>query len=272
MLCVAFVVASVFLLTKEFSEPFGPRLRARGESFAIGEDARISVQVTAMDWRLARLDGSSFRNARLVDVDLAFADLRGAQFGSSQFVGGNFSQSNAEHADFSGVVFNGFDAQLMRAPWSRWVGARAEASRFQNSTLDGSSWTAARLQYSDFSGANLKGADFRGADLTHANFANADLSLANFTGAKLVFADLTGASMDDAILDHADVGRVRFGMSAADVLIAAAALQCEEADVTCHCQRFQYWWRTLSADDAAQLASIRSRWDSENLLIRCREK
>lgn len=132
------------------------------------------------------------RGARLQDVCLGYADLRGVRLDGAQLL-------------------------LQQLPWTALKGAQ-----LRNASLRGTHIAQARLMEADLREADLSDADLTGADLTAANLAGAclrgarlrgaNLTLANLVGADLRGADLAGcrvygASVWDARLDDADDGQ-----------------------------------------------------------------
>ena len=86
--------------------------------------------------------------------DLTGADLRGAVFCGSRFVG-DFTNANLEGADFSGCAIK----------TSIFTGAKLTDANFEDTAIDGV----------DFTGANLTGARFEGAAFSGYIFSRGEL-------------------------------------------------------------------------------------------------
>ena len=117
-------------------------------------------------------------------------NLSGIVLAELDLSGGDFSQQNLAHSDFSTAVLN--DANLSE-------GNLTEA--LFDGNIDG---ITAKLERANLSRANLTRAQFYGADLSHANFQRANLTGAVFapdvawsttTPANLFATDFSGANL-----------------------------------------------------------------------------
>jgi hypothetical protein len=145
-------------------------------------------------------------------VDLAGADLAGADFGVTDLTGADFSGANLAGANFYVAILEGADfsgahlagAGLIRA---NLEGADLAGANLRGANLYGAILWGANLTGADLAAAYLDGADLTGANLVEANLTGVDLIRANLTGAdlagaNLVMADLTGVNLYGATADQ----------------------------------------------------------------------
>lgn len=129
------------------------------------------AQMVGVDLRGARLE-----EARLVEAEMPYALLTGA----------NFSSAHLEKADLTG-------------------GVQAQGANFLIASLQGADLTGAQLQFADFSSAGLQGAGLDYASLQGAVLRDADLEAASLQQAKLFGADMSGAKLAAADLRFAGI-------------------------------------------------------------------
>ena len=106
---------------------------------------------------------ASFRNARLMGVDLSGAQLQSSNFSGAMAGYANFSESDltmvqADHAEFSMASFASADMR---------------SGQFTFADLRNADLSGADLRNADFSGADLRGADIRGAKTMGTRFDGA---------------------------------------------------------------------------------------------------
>ena len=126
------------------------------------------------------LDEIVLRRARLVNIDLAHAEMPRADLRHAFLVGANFkdatlARAHLERAKLTESQFT--DAHMFRAHLSHAV---AEAARFEGAELEHADLTSADFRYADLEATTLTG-----ADLTGANFICAvNLSVAQIKSAR----------------------------------------------------------------------------------------
>ena len=133
---------------------------------------------------------ASLRQAHLKNVNLAFAQLSGVDFGFANFYGS--IPANPAGCATSGSNNTGF--------------TQACASAF-HATMTGTKLGSAYLYGVDFRNASIIGADFTQAVAAGANFSGATISTDPNTGAVTSFnrAYLQGSNLDQATLSQADL-------------------------------------------------------------------
>ncbi len=134
---------------------------ALGEPMTERSFERIDLTGTPLSG--TRAEAASFRNAKLMSVDLSVASLSYS----------NFAGAMAGYADFSGSEMESVEASH---------GEFAYAT-FAQANLDSASFIFADLRNADLSGADLRNADFSGADLRGADLRNATTLGTRFEGA-----------------------------------------------------------------------------------------
>ncbi len=149
------------------------------------------------DFNQADLRGANLSGTNLVGACFSNADLHQVNFSYANLTGSDFSAANAKQANLSHV-------NLMSA---EMTAAQLQSAKFSNSSLCGANLTQAELSNSDLSGAHLRGTTLSHSNLHRANLrgavlANADLSHANLTYTDLRLADLDGANLHMIIWDQ----------------------------------------------------------------------
>ncbi|MBR0813475.1 pentapeptide repeat-containing protein [Bradyrhizobium diazoefficiens] len=175
---------------------------ASGESLSLrGRNLQRAVLFAA------QIPKADFTGARMQEVLLDGADLRGARFGCGKgnllAIGGFFYSSSLPDVKDR---FDGEDctqlqnASLRNARLQDAVldGAELQGADLHGALLHGASMTAARLQGSSLMNAELHGAildkaNLMGADLSHAELYAASLIITVLDGAKLYLTQLHGA-------------------------------------------------------------------------------
>ena len=104
----------------------------------------------------------------ILDYDLSYANLRGADLRGANLRGADLRGANLSDADLRGANLS--DADLRGA------------------NLRGANLSDADLSYANLRGADLRGANLRGADLRGANLRGANLSDADLRGANLDYS------------------------------------------------------------------------------------
>jgi uncharacterized protein YjbI with pentapeptide repeats len=143
-------------------------------------DRFVSVQLAGADMRGANLAGLKFHQPLLCDVNLAGADLTGAIW------------QKAKAPIYSLDIMARYGMDLRAA---NLEGANLSRTTFEEPCLVGTNFRGAKLVDADFSGSMLNGICFDGADLQNAKLRGANLTNASFEGANLRGADLSTATV-----------------------------------------------------------------------------
>jgi len=175
--------------------------------------------------RLIDLSGlKPFNTARFYrEIDLAGADLRGADidsiyFQNSTFAGADLRDITAKHAQFGGDLSRAKlgrgNFELANLGKTDLVSAHAARALFAHANLRFSNLTNAVFTFSNMTYANLfravcTGADFCQADLESADLGEADAHNALFVGAKLVESNLEWANLNGVNMRGADLNDVK---------------------------------------------------------------
>ena len=133
----------------------------------------------------ANLSNVSFRDSKLSEARLAFADLTGTDLS-----GIDFSNSNLAGTDLSKNILT---ETILR-------GTNLSYANLSGQDLSDKDLTDTVLRGANLSYANLGNFDFSGRDLTGVNLSGQDLSSKDLTGTILLSADLTDAILPDSIL------------------------------------------------------------------------
>ena len=173
----------------------------------------------------ANLSNVSFRDSKLSEARLAFADLTGTDLS-----GIDFSNSNLAGTDLSKNILTETILRGTNLSYANLSGQDLSDKDLTDTVLRGANLSYANLGNFDFSGrdltgvnlsgqdlsdkdltdtvlrganlsyANLGNFDFSGRDLTGVNLSGQDLSSKDLTGTILLSADLTDAILPDSIL------------------------------------------------------------------------
>ena len=133
----------------------------------------------------ANLSNVSFRDSKLSEARLAFADLTGTDLS-----GIDFSNSNLAGTDLSKNILT---ETILR-------GTNLSYANLSGQDLSDKDLTDTVLRGANLSYANLGNFDFSGRDLTGVNLSGQDLSSKDLTGTILLSTDLTDAILPDSIL------------------------------------------------------------------------
>lgn len=192
------------------------------------------LDLSALDFKRAHLDGCNLRGADLSASNLAGASLRNAKLDRATLIGADFSS-----ADLTGVsilrpnVFSSLNSAQGR-PHLTFAGARLAGANLNGNfdlidftgadlsgtffgprdpreevlitpmmSLNGANFTSSNLTGADLALNDLENAKFNGANMSRANLRGARLGAADFTGANVDGADFTGARLEGALLSHA---------------------------------------------------------------------
>ncbi len=125
-------------------------------------------------------DRDAVPGAHLSHMDLAYADLSGANLTDAYF-----RNSNLTDADFSGAVVTGADFANTIGPGITVAQLYSTAS-YQSGDLSGIGLGWNDLSGGDFAGKNLTGASFYGATMTDADLSGAVVTGVDFTGTTFI--------------------------------------------------------------------------------------
>ncbi|NQU06509.1 MAG: pentapeptide repeat-containing protein [Calditrichaeota bacterium] len=149
--------------------------------------------------------GSSARNTSIIEGDLSYAILTGADWRGARLIN---------------CLLNNINAQHWFAPWSDFTESELNLADFEFAVFGGSIMEHITAEHSNFKRANLIGvsaqnaifnrADFYYARLTSGIFDNAEFVDANMTRAVLRAASFIDAGMAGSKIRHAVLDRARF--------------------------------------------------------------
>ncbi len=156
--------------------------------------------------------GATFAHAVLTsvhafDADWAGADLRGALLDDALLMRIDLSDAQLDDSQLTRTVL-----MQVRAPRSRWVGARWSMCVAPSADFTGACFDGARLSRSVLMDASLAGSSWQGASLDtvyaggKSDWRNSRLSLMRANKCGWRGSALTGACMDGAVLTSCDFG------------------------------------------------------------------
>jgi uncharacterized protein YjbI with pentapeptide repeats len=135
--------------------------------------------------------GTSFSEARLVDVDLSAARLGGLRLADVVVERGNLANLVAPELSLRRVAVSG--ARLTGVQWPR--GTIADAV-FRDCRVDLATFAGSTFERVTFDGCLLAQADFREALLRSVRFDRCDLTEADFTGVRIDRCELRGCTLE----------------------------------------------------------------------------
>ena len=203
-----------------------PRLILQGANFRGANFRRADLSGADFfnaDLFRANLSRANLLGARLNEVNLIKAYLRGANFTGSDLSGACLRGSNLSNADLKEADLKGADligACLRQADLSN--------ADLKGADLKGADLIGACLRQAGLSGANISKSDLGKANLSKANLSNADLSSTDLRGANLGGADLSGAMLIEASLIETNLTNAKltncniYGISAWDLKLEGA--------------------------------------------------
>jgi uncharacterized protein YjbI with pentapeptide repeats len=138
---------------------------ARSDAYFISEDAPNAAKMGVnggdcaklerVNLSTARLDGASFRNARMNGANLESTAVKNADFAQAELLGARFTNAHGSAAKFSRALLVGADFQS----------AQLLAVNFNRAGLQGAHLSESYLQAADFGGAYMQGVDMTTASL-----------------------------------------------------------------------------------------------------------
>jgi len=147
--------------------------------------------------------------------DLTGTNFKGAWFNYAIFENVKLSTQTDKRTDFTLVdlAFSNIrnaDFQGTEAWYSNFYDVKAEKANFSKADLGSASFKQATLTEAIFQGSQCVGCEFNGAVASNAKFSGANLYKANFEGADLKNTDFDKADIGYAKLDGADVFGANF--------------------------------------------------------------
>lgn len=185
-----------------------------------GFGIRASVYALTLQERRIFVVAPGLRMHRLtIDASLVVLDLR-----NSIITGADFAGARVEQLILDGATLRGAVMRNMQTEFARFAGADLSYTSLDN----------ARWFYVNFSGAILNGASLMGANLMRANLKGASLVGASLGGATLIEAELDGADLTNANVRGAVVtlSGLRRVVVSSDQLKDLRVLDDSENDVT----------------------------------------
>lgn len=196
-----------------------------GASFA-------KCKLPGADFVSSRVAGINLAGATLTHAKFYNADLRGANLSHTDLEGADFETANLEEADLGGAECKSTKFKNAKMSQCNATGAKFAMAHLEGATavqadfrragfiyrtsLQGANLAQARLEEAILVNATLKSASLQEAKCSDADFRESDLGNACLDGCDLRGADLsgthlTGATFSRAVIEGANLGRVRFG-------------------------------------------------------------
>jgi len=135
--------------------------------------------------------GASIEGARLVDLDLSGARLRGLRLSDVAIERGNLANTAAPELQARRIAVVG--ARLTGAQWT--AGTIGDAA-FRDCRIDLATFAGTTFERVLFDGCLLAQADFRDALLRSVRFERCDLTEADLAGVRIDCCELRGCTLD----------------------------------------------------------------------------
>ncbi|MFJ7095893.1 pentapeptide repeat-containing protein [Streptomyces mirabilis] len=187
-------------------KPKGPN---RGNPPKAAEDAKAAAKILVE--RPLQLD--------VTQDDFYEADLNGVYLVEMQLFGANLAYAQLDGADLRNTKLGRARLEHARLAKSRLNRAYGFMVQLREAVLDKADASDAKLVGADLTSASLNGADLRRVDLSAADLHGASLKRANLQGATFFDTQLSNAALNGALLDKADMMRVR-GLTVDQILEA----------------------------------------------------
>jgi uncharacterized protein YjbI with pentapeptide repeats len=155
--------------------PEAPRLDGDLEDLAPGELAA----------------GASIEGARLRDVDLSGARVRGLRLVDVVVDRGNLANTAAHELSLRRVALTG-----ARLTGAQWTGGTIADTTFRDCRIDLATFAGTTFERVAFDGCLLAQADFRDALLRSVRFDGCDLTEADLAGVRIDRCELRGCTLD----------------------------------------------------------------------------
>jgi uncharacterized protein YjbI with pentapeptide repeats len=135
--------------------------------------------------------GATIEGARLRDVDLSGARLRGLRLVDVVVDRGNLANTAAPELALRRVAFTG-----ARVTGAQWTGGTISDAAFRDCRIDLATFAGTTFERVTFDGCLLAQADFRDALLRSVRFDRCDLSEADLAGVRIDRCELRGCTLD----------------------------------------------------------------------------
>jgi len=135
--------------------------------------------------------GASIEGARLRDVDLSGARLRGLRLVDVVVERGNLANTAAPELALRRVAFTG-----ARATGARWTGGTISDAAFRDCRIDLATFAGTTFERVTFEDCLLAQADFRDALLRSVRFDRCDLTEADLAGVRIDRCELRGCTLE----------------------------------------------------------------------------
>ena len=184
------------------------------------------LDLSGLDFRRARLAGTSLFGSKLVEADFREADLRGANLNGAWLMGTDFSRADLSGASLLSVVVLGGTVKKMPVFRQANLSGVKMIADLPGADLSGADFSRAMvgvniknqgmgqmrtdLSNARLSNASLAGADFNRSLMSYCDLTGSNLRGANFFRVKLSGADLTGADVTGADFTEADLDATIF--------------------------------------------------------------
>ena len=187
--------------------------------------------LTGASLQAASLKAAYLRGAVMKEVDLAWADLRGARTQEAILQGARLKRAVLQGASLQKAVLTVLrDAEYVNLDEAHMEEAHMEGStitkshmtsaKFTGAHLEKANFTSSHMERAEFTGAHLNGAVLqwsyldgaycRNADMQGAFLDDASLCAAYLEGAKLREASLIGTNLDRAVMTESQLTEIGF--------------------------------------------------------------
>jgi uncharacterized protein YjbI with pentapeptide repeats len=205
----------------------------------LGVDSLAGANLSGEDLRWTYLQEVDLARANLQGADLAGTNLRNANLQGADLRGANLSKANLEEADLRGADLTGVQNLIIRqiavAVYDKETKfpegitfvdiPKHNKDRLKSALgvkmLEGAEAQGMILRWGDFEGAEMPWSSLQRADLTGANLSQTNLSAANLRGTNLCEANLEKSNLKNASLQGANLKQVN--LQGAD--LSSASLQ-----------------------------------------------
>jgi uncharacterized protein YjbI with pentapeptide repeats len=179
------------------SAPAPPRLDGELADLVLEPDRLTGVdgaRIAGGDLAGIRASGVTFVAARLIDVDLSRAHLRGLRLADVAVERGNLANLAAPELSLRRVAITG--ARLTGANWTR--GTISDVL-FRDCRIDLAIFTGTTFERTTFERCRLAQADFGEALLRSVRFHDCDLTEAELNGVRIDGCELHGCTLDGLV-------------------------------------------------------------------------
>jgi uncharacterized protein YjbI with pentapeptide repeats len=224
---------------------------------AMANDEHVALLKQGVnDWNAWRQENES------IEIDLSFADLRGADLSFADLRGAILSGADLREAHLREAHLRGVDLRGAILIWADLREAHLREADLRGAHLSGADLRGAHLRGAHLSGAILIWADLREAHLREADLSFVDLRMADLSFADLREAHLREADLREAHLREADLREAHLrGADLNGVILTGAQLvetNMKNANLTgCHVYGVSTWNLTLEGTTQKDLIITR---------------